>query len=40
MIGEVIIRQPAKSGNGAVIYVPKTWLGFDVRCEVKRKAKV
>jgi putative transposon-encoded protein len=40
MIGEVIIREVKPHGNGAYIYVPKRWLGFVVRCEVKRKAKV
>jgi putative transposon-encoded protein len=40
MIGEVVIKAAKKHGNGAYICVPKKWIGFMVRCEVKRKAKV
>ena len=40
MIGEVLIKEAKKHGNGALIIVPKRWIGFMVRCEVKRKVKV
>lgn len=40
MIGEVIIKEAKKHGNGAYICVPKKWVGFLVCCEVVKKAKV
>jgi putative transposon-encoded protein len=40
MIGEVLIKEAKKHGNGALIIVPKRWIGFMVRCEVKRRSKV
>jgi putative transposon-encoded protein len=39
MKGELVFKTPSVCGNGAVVFVPKRWIGWTIRCEVVRKKK-